>query len=66
MCVVRLGNIDLENRVSPAMTAPTLFPGSADALLVDLVRFVIDIDFKRATACWAHVAATGTTSPTAG
>jgi len=36
------------------MTAPTLFPGSADALLFDLGRVVIDIDFKRATACWAR------------
>src|SRR4029079_6274203 len=39
---------------SPAMTAPTLFPGSADALLFDLGRAVIDIDFKRAPACWAR------------
>ena len=31
-----------------------LAPGSADALLFDLGRVVLDIDFKRATACWAH------------
>jgi putative hydrolase of the HAD superfamily len=31
-----------------------LSPGSADALLFDLGRVVLDIDFKRATACWAR------------
>lgn len=33
------------------MTA--LSPGSADALLFDLGRVVLDIDFSRAIACWA-------------
>jgi HAD superfamily hydrolase (TIGR01509 family) len=31
-----------------------LTPGSADALLFDLGRVVLDIDFKRAMACWAR------------
>ena len=31
-----------------------LSPGSADALLFDLGRVVLDIDFKRAMACWAR------------
>src|ERR1700761_260000 len=31
-----------------------LTPGSADALLFDLGRVVLDIDFNRAMACWAH------------
>ncbi|WP_375414226.1 HAD-IA family hydrolase [uncultured Bradyrhizobium sp.] len=35
------------------MPAPLLSPGSADALLFDLGRVVIDIDFGRALACWA-------------
>jgi putative hydrolase of the HAD superfamily len=35
------------------MTRP-LSPGSADALLFDLGRVVLDIDFKRAMACWAR------------
>jgi putative hydrolase of the HAD superfamily len=35
------------------MTAPPLAPGSADALLFDLGRVVIDIDFPKAIACWA-------------
>ena len=30
-----------------------LSPGSADALLFDLGRVVLDIDFSRAVACWA-------------
>lgn len=30
-----------------------LSPGSADALLFDLGRVVLDIDFSRAIACWA-------------
>jgi putative hydrolase of the HAD superfamily len=30
-----------------------LTPGSADALLFDLGRVVLDVDFKRAMACWA-------------
>jgi putative hydrolase of the HAD superfamily len=32
---------------------PPLLPNSADALLFDLGRVVIDIDFGRALACWA-------------
>ncbi|MFK9842695.1 hypothetical protein ACJENN_26965, partial [Escherichia coli] len=35
------------------MTLPHLAPGSADALLFDLGRVVIDIDFSKAVACWA-------------
>jgi putative hydrolase of the HAD superfamily len=31
-----------------------LSPGSADALLFDLGRVVLDIDFSRAIACWAR------------
>lgn len=34
-------------------TPPQLSPGAADALLFDLGRVVIDIDFSRAIACWA-------------
>ena len=32
---------------------PLLSPGTADALLFDLGRVVIDIDFNKALACWA-------------
>lgn len=35
------------------MTSPRLSPGSADALLFDIGRVVIDIDFSKAIACWA-------------
>jgi FMN phosphatase YigB (HAD superfamily) len=35
------------------MTRPLLSPGSADALLFDLGRVVLDIDFNEALACWA-------------
>jgi FMN phosphatase YigB (HAD superfamily) len=35
------------------MTTPLLSPGTADALLFDLGRVVIDIDFDKALACWA-------------
>ncbi|MGH6779356.1 MAG: HAD-IA family hydrolase [Bradyrhizobium sp.] len=35
------------------MTPAPLSPGSADALLFDLGRVVIDIDFSKALACWA-------------
>jgi putative hydrolase of the HAD superfamily len=35
------------------MTGPLLAPGAADALLFDLGRVVIDIDFNRTLACWA-------------
>jgi putative hydrolase of the HAD superfamily len=36
-----------------AMAQPALKPGSADALLFDLGRVVIDIDFSKAMANWA-------------
>ena len=35
------------------MTRSLLFPGAADALLFDLGRVVIDIDFNKTLACWA-------------
>jgi FMN phosphatase YigB (HAD superfamily) len=35
------------------MTRTSLAPGSADALLFDLGRVVLDIDFNRAVALWA-------------
>jgi FMN phosphatase YigB (HAD superfamily) len=35
------------------MINPLLSPGAADALLFDLGRVVLDIDFKRTLACWA-------------
>ena len=35
------------------MTRPLLSPGSADALLFDLGRVVLDIDFDKAVSCWA-------------
>jgi len=35
------------------MTYPHLSPNSADALLFDLGRVVLDIDFGKALACWA-------------
>ena len=39
------------------MNPPLLTPGAADALLFDLGRVVLDIDFGRVTACWAGHAA---------
>ena len=36
-----------------AMTTSSLAPGAADALLFDLGRVVIDIDFSKALSCWA-------------
>jgi putative hydrolase of the HAD superfamily len=36
-----------------AMTPSRLSPGDADALLFDLGRVVLNIDFPRALACWA-------------
>ena len=36
------------------MTPSPLSPGSADALLFDLGRVVLDIDFSRAFACWGR------------
>jgi glucose-1-phosphatase len=38
------------------MPPPRLSPGAADALLFDLGRVVLDIDFSRAVACWAEQA----------
>lgn len=35
------------------MAPPRLSPGSADALLFDLGRVVLDVDFSRALSCWA-------------
>jgi HAD superfamily hydrolase (TIGR01509 family) len=35
------------------MTAPSLSPGSADALLFDIGRVVLDIDFDRVMQIWA-------------
>jgi FMN phosphatase YigB (HAD superfamily) len=35
------------------MTSPSLSPGTADALLFDLGRVVLDIDFSKVVACWA-------------
>ncbi|MEA2829544.1 MAG: glucose-phosphatase [Bradyrhizobium sp.] len=35
------------------MSSPLLSPGAADALLFDLGRVVLDIDFHRTLACWA-------------
>src|SRR5436305_5818663 len=39
------------------MPPPALTPASADALLFDLGRVVLDVDFNRALACWAGHAA---------
>jgi putative hydrolase of the HAD superfamily len=38
------------------MTAAPLSPGTADALLFDLGRVVLDIDFSKAIGCWAAYA----------
>ena len=38
------------------MTPPRLSPGDADALLFDLGRVVLNIDFSKALACWAGYA----------
>jgi HAD superfamily hydrolase (TIGR01509 family) len=35
------------------MKTPLLSPGSADVLLFDLGRVVLDIDFSKVVACWA-------------
>ena len=35
------------------MNGPPLSPGAADALLFDLGRVVLDIDFNKALSCWA-------------
>ena len=35
------------------MNRPLLSPGAADALLFDLGRVVLDIDFSKVVACWA-------------
>ncbi len=36
-----------------AMNPPLLSPGAADALLFDLGRVVLDIDFNKTLSCWA-------------
>src|SRR5258705_2476938 len=36
-----------------AMNRPLLSPGAADALLFDLGRVVLDIDFNKTLSCWA-------------
>src|SRR5580700_5321818 len=36
------------------MTPPLLVPGAVDALLFDLGRVVLDIDFNRVLAAWAR------------
>jgi glucose-1-phosphatase len=41
-------------RKPPQMSPLLLAPGSADALLFDLGRVVLDIDFSRALNCWAR------------
>jgi glucose-1-phosphatase len=38
------------------MKQPSLLPGDADALLFDLGRVVLDIDFSRTLGCWARYA----------
>jgi HAD superfamily hydrolase (TIGR01509 family) len=40
-------------RKPPQMSPPLLSPNSADALLFDLGRVVLEIDFDRALACWS-------------
>ncbi len=39
--------------MTPARPLASLSPGAADALLFDLGRVVINIDFGKARACWA-------------
>jgi putative hydrolase of the HAD superfamily len=39
--------------MTTADTTPALAPGTTDALLFDIGRVVIDIDFSKAIACWA-------------
>jgi glucose-1-phosphatase len=39
-----------------AMNPPLLSPGAADALLFDLGRVVLDLDFNRTLRCWAAYA----------
>jgi glucose-1-phosphatase len=39
-----------------ATTSNLLSPGSADALLFDLGRVVLDIDFNKTLSCWAALA----------
>jgi putative hydrolase of the HAD superfamily len=44
----------LHLKIRADMTASRLSPGAADALLFDLGRVVIDIDFSQALSCWAR------------
>jgi glucose-1-phosphatase len=46
------GGRDFRN-TSLAMTQPSLSPGSADVLLFDLGRVVLDFSFDRAMTVWA-------------
>jgi putative hydrolase of the HAD superfamily len=39
--------------MTPPAHSPALSPSSADALLFDLGRVVLDIDFDKALACWS-------------
>ena len=53
------------HRTSHASHDPS-FPGDADALLFDLGRVVLDIDFSKALACWAaHASCAPSASPRA-
>ncbi|MEA2895707.1 MAG: glucose-phosphatase [Bradyrhizobium sp.] len=53
----RLANADIAPlphfSYTAAMSSPSLIPNSADALLFDLGRVVLDVDFNRTLACWA-------------
>jgi glucose-1-phosphatase len=39
--------------MTSAFSRPSFSPGDADALLFDIGRVVLDIDFDKAVACWA-------------
>ena len=46
------GGCDFRNTTT-AMTQPTMSPGSADVLLFDLGRVVLDISFDQVMTVWA-------------